>query len=89
MTHPLESRVGQNCPISAIKSEAEAFLRKMHSEGLSSSSRDFEQRLETVLAEIEENSVVWYGKMQAVIVNWKEQRRRAGVAADICKPKRS
>lgn len=57
MIRPLEPRVGENRPISVIKSEAEAFLSEMLAEGLFSSTKDFEQRLGDVMKEIEENGV--------------------------------
>jgi nitric oxide synthase oxygenase domain/subunit len=57
MIRPLEPRVGENRPIRVIKAEAEAFLREMFAEGLIPSTKDFEQRLNKVMVEIEENGI--------------------------------
>jgi len=66
MIRPLEPRVGQNLPITTMKIEAEAFLHEMWEEGLFT-VKQFNERLESVLKEIENGAVetaVWENQMQ-------------------------
>ena len=57
MVRPLEPRVGENRPIEEIRHDAEAFLCEMRDDGMFKSEAEFQNRLRTVLAEIERRAV--------------------------------
>jgi nitric oxide synthase oxygenase domain/subunit len=69
LDRPLEPHVGENRPLSVIKSEAEAFLKEMYDEGLFENQKTFNRRLEKVMEEITAGIVetkVWADQQEFV-----------------------
>jgi nitric oxide synthase oxygenase domain/subunit len=69
LDRPLEQHVGENRPLSVIKSEAKAFLQEMYDEGLFENQKTFKRRLEKVMEEISTGVVetkVWVDQQEVV-----------------------
>jgi nitric oxide synthase oxygenase domain/subunit len=69
LDRPLEPHVGENRPLSVIKSEAEAFLKEMYDEGLFDNLDAFRRRLQEVMEEIGAGAVetkVWVDKQEGL-----------------------